>query len=285
MTILYLIARYSGSLGLIGTAVRYMDIIWAYSVNVNLYLAVNWADNIFLLTMKAILAIRVYALFNRSKTVLIFLATFYCLQSTTVIVVAALLYNNRVAQDYFIFIGPFINDLPQTVVVNTSALFSSQDATMLSVVINAVGDTVLLFFALWALVRHALEAKSFNEGCSINVLVRTMAADHLMYFVCNLAWLSSSLAANYITGFYVSVSLVKNVLNVFNALAVVSGPRMVISLRKTENRTRHGGHDGTMTLDDELSTIRFGVREPSQVESVMEKGNGCQATDENVRID
>ncbi|KAH7905585.1 hypothetical protein BJ138DRAFT_746422 [Hygrophoropsis aurantiaca] len=76
MTILYLIARYSGSLSMVGLAAWYMCIDWTYSVIVNMYLAVSWAENIFLLAMQAILVIRVYALFNQSKKVLIFLATF-----------------------------------------------------------------------------------------------------------------------------------------------------------------------------------------------------------------
>ncbi|KAH7903341.1 hypothetical protein BJ138DRAFT_1120486 [Hygrophoropsis aurantiaca] len=189
-TALYLIARYFGSLSVIGVA--------AY---VNMYLGVTWAQNIFLLTMQAILVIRVYALFNRSKKFLVFLATFYALQTAAIVVMTALLFNNRALPEYgeralienyeayllqlaphlVASISPAIGSVTQTVNLNPSAYFpvSTQGGTMVSVVFN----TILLFFALWAFVRHALEAKTLDGGWSINVLVRTLVADHLVYFV------------------------------------------------------------------------------------------------------
>ncbi|KAH7907872.1 hypothetical protein BJ138DRAFT_429004 [Hygrophoropsis aurantiaca] len=60
-------------------------------------------------------------------------------------------------------------------------------------------DAIVLVFALWAFVRHALEAKTSDGGWSINVLIRTLVADHLPYFVCFQIWMTLTLAANYTT--------------------------------------------------------------------------------------
>ncbi|KAH7908162.1 hypothetical protein BJ138DRAFT_392530 [Hygrophoropsis aurantiaca] len=278
MTALYFIARYSGSLSIIGLAVMYLRINWTYSVILNIYLAVNWSETMFILTMQAILMVRVLALFNQRKKVVIFLATFYCLQATAVFVMAAISMNNRVLQEEFTSISPAIGSVTQNVNTNNSValLVLAQDSTIVSVVF----DSVMLLFALWAFVKHAFEAKTLLGKWSIDVLVRTLVTDQLVYFVCIQTCLSLSLATNYITESSSYVHLT-DVLDVFGALIVVAGPRMVISLRAMENKTK--GEGGT--LEGELSTVRFGNRElHTQSESVMEEGGGfrLRAAAENV---
>ncbi|KAH7913305.1 hypothetical protein BJ138DRAFT_647534 [Hygrophoropsis aurantiaca] len=269
MTALYLIARYPGSLCVIGTTALNMCINWTYSVNVNMYLAIGWAENIFLVTMQAILVIRVYALFNRSKKVLVFLVTSYVLQATATFVITGLIVNKRVLDGYVISVGPAIGSVTQSLNENPSAFPDTidDDGTILSMVF----DSILMIFALWAFVKHALEAKTLNGGWSINVLVRTLVADHLLYFICNVIWLSLSLATTYSTELNAFGLLLYSIFSVFDALVVVAGPRMVISLRTTENKTR--GEGGS--LEGELSTIRFGMQEPpTRSENVMEEGGG-----------
>ncbi|KAH7903236.1 hypothetical protein BJ138DRAFT_1195599, partial [Hygrophoropsis aurantiaca] len=171
-----------------GLAAWIIRINWTYSGYVIMYLVVLWATNIFLLSMQAILVIRVYALLNRSKKVLVFLATCYTLQAAAVFVMTALEYNSRALHEY------------------------GQDSTIVSLVF----DGILLSFALRAFVIHALEAKTLNRGWSVNVLVRTIVTDHLVYFVCNIIWLSLVIASKYLAE-----------QNVFTTLAVLAGPRMV----------------------------------------------------------
>ncbi|KAH7908076.1 hypothetical protein BJ138DRAFT_1116152 [Hygrophoropsis aurantiaca] len=254
------------------------------SVDVNMFLPITWAQNIFLLTMQAILVIRVYALFNRSKKVLIFLATFYVLQAVAVFVTTALQFNDQALHKFVASIGTLMGSATQNINVSTSTfLHFAQDSAILPVIF----DGVLLLFALWAFVRHAAEAKTLEGGWSINVLVRMLLADHLMYFVCYLTWMSLTLAMSYVTELNVSITLLDDVSNVFSALAVVAGPRMVISLRAQEYKTRGEGC-GLVTLESELSTIHFGAREPPthwQSQSVVEEGGGFRAADEDVQID
>ncbi|KAH7903791.1 hypothetical protein BJ138DRAFT_79508 [Hygrophoropsis aurantiaca] len=208
-----------------------------------MFLAITWAQKIYLLTMQAILAIRVYALFNRSKKVLIFLVIFYCLQTIGILVMAGLSYNDRLVHNYLIASND-ANTTTQVLDADSSIRLSSQIATILSFAVNTVSDTVLLFFALWAFVRHSLEARTLHGGWSVNVLVKTLVADHLLYFVCNLIWLLLTLINVYLPELPTFTEFLDDaVLIVFNALAVVAGPRMVISLRETENKTR--GEGGT----------------------------------------
>ncbi|KAH7907865.1 hypothetical protein BJ138DRAFT_1103951 [Hygrophoropsis aurantiaca] len=260
-TALYLISRYSGSLYMIVSAAGCIYLNWTYSGvlrNINSYLnmmmADTWLQNIFVVTMQAILVIRVYALFNRSKKVLIFLATLYALQATATLALTALLYNNRALPEYIVSVGPAIGSVTQNVSTNSSTYAPfDQDGTFLP----PVFDTIVLFFALWAFVRHVLEAKTLDGGWSVNVLVKTLVADHLVYFVCFQIWMTLAIAANYATHEPNTVILV-GAFNFFTALVVVVGPRMVISLRAIENKTRGEG----VILGGNLSTIRFAVHEP-----------------------
>ncbi|KAH7907869.1 hypothetical protein BJ138DRAFT_429297 [Hygrophoropsis aurantiaca] len=239
-TALYLIARYSGPLGIIGVAVEAMCMKWIYSVtsvDLNILLAETWLNNIFLVTMQAILVIRVYALFNRSKKVLIFLATLYALQATVIFVLTALFFNHPALHEYIASPSPAGGGVAQ--------LFSTTASVYTPFILGSTFlppafDTIMLLFALWAFVRHALEAKRANGGWSINVLVRTLVADHLVYFVCFQIWMTLTLAANYTTD-ESNLAILIVVLDVFTALAVVAGPRMVISLRAIENKTRGEG--------------------------------------------
>ncbi|KAH7906077.1 hypothetical protein BJ138DRAFT_1224241 [Hygrophoropsis aurantiaca] len=246
------------------------------SVDLNMNLAEIWLQNIFPVTMQAILAIRVYALFNRSKKVLVFLATLYALQATATLVLTALLINNRALHEYVTFISPAIGSVAQFVSTDASAYVPfNQDSIFLPLAF----DTILLLFALWAFVKHALEAKTLDGGWSINVLLRTLVADHLVYFVCFQMWIALSIAGNYMETDGPQTAILTGAFNVFNALVVVFGPRMVISLRAIENKTRGDGR----SLEGEISTIRFGIQElPIQLESVMEEGGGSRAADENM---
>ncbi|KAH7907224.1 hypothetical protein BJ138DRAFT_1160626 [Hygrophoropsis aurantiaca] len=278
MTALYLIAHYFGLLYVIADAALCMYTNWTYSGYVNMVLALNWAENIFIVTMQAILVIRVYALFNQSKKVLIFLATFYVIQATATFVVTGFIDNKRVLDESYASVRPAIGSVEQLTIVNVNSSASPLLITLSEdgIIVSIVFDIILLCFALWAFVKHALKAKTLDGGWSINALVRALMAHHLLYFICNLSWLALSIATAYISQLNAFGLLLYSIFSVFSALVVVAGPRMVISLRATEKKTRGEG----ATLEGEVSTIRFGIGEPpAQSESVMEEGGGFRAMD------
>ncbi|KAH7907867.1 hypothetical protein BJ138DRAFT_427928 [Hygrophoropsis aurantiaca] len=269
MTVLYLIAHHSGSVCTIGNAIWCtFTNDWTYSANLNMYLAVSWAQTIFLQAMRAILVIRVYALLNRSKKAAAFLATFYCLQATAAFAMAVLLTTPQVLHESLVSIDPAVG----TVVAHIDTRFPAITAESLPLnitTVTVVFDTVLLFFALLAFGRHSLGAKRWDGGWSINMLVKTLVADHLMYFLCYLVWMSLTLVIDYNTE-ALTMTLVNRLYNISRALAVVAGPRMVISIREIENTTMRGG-----TMGGELSTIRFDIPElVTQSESAIEEGGG-----------
>ncbi|KAH7906835.1 hypothetical protein BJ138DRAFT_1117218 [Hygrophoropsis aurantiaca] len=238
----------------------------------NIFIAASWGLIIFILAMQAILVIRVYALFNWSKKVLIFIATFYALQATGIFVMAAIFYNKQALRQHVISVSPTIGSVAQNFTLNApSELVNLNQA---AVYLAVAFDIILLFFALWAFVRHALEAKTLDGKWSINVLMRTLVADHLMYFIFNLTWLSLDLSSYFSSASELLNPLLAGMLSISSALAVIAGPHMMISLRETEKKMR--GEGGTVA--GEVSTVRFGTRES---ESGMEEGEGFRATDEH----
>ncbi|KAH7905586.1 hypothetical protein BJ138DRAFT_1183571 [Hygrophoropsis aurantiaca] len=72
-----------------------------------------------------------------------------------------------------------------------------------------------------------------------------------------------TLATDYATD---EPSVLTMVFCVFTALVVVVGPRMVISLRAIENKSRGEG----VILGGNLTTVRFGIREPPTHQSERE---------------
>ncbi|KAH7906689.1 hypothetical protein BJ138DRAFT_1162027 [Hygrophoropsis aurantiaca] len=271
MTALYVVARYSGDLQVITNATMYICINWTTS-DANMMIATGWGLIIFILAMQAILMIRVYALFNRSKKVLIFLTTLHAFQTTAIFVMTALVINKQALHAFVISVSPAIGSVAQYFTLNPPLEYLpfNQATTCL-----AVGfDIMLFFFALWAFVRHAMEAKKLDGGWSINVLVKTLMTDHLVYFVCNLTSLLIILSTNYKPSGFIGLCMI----DISSGLVVIAGPHMMISLRETEKKTR--GEGGT--VEGEVSTIRFGARElPAQSESVVEEGEGFRATDEH----
>ncbi|KAH7907905.1 hypothetical protein BJ138DRAFT_1116291 [Hygrophoropsis aurantiaca] len=241
------------------------------SVDVNMCLAVNWTQSIFILAMQAILVIRVYALFNQSKKVLLFLTTFYALRATAALVIVAVLYNNRAIHESVIFVGPALGNVAQIVNINSPAILLTvgRNGTILYVVF----DTILLFFALWAFLRHILEAKALDGGWSINVLIygSKYMTDTFSSLSSFQTWMVITLAEDITGGVSIDVVTIdspgQQFTHFFHRIGGCCRACMVTSLRETENKTRQQGG----TLDGEMSTIRFDIREPpARAESVME---------------
>ncbi|KAH7905771.1 hypothetical protein BJ138DRAFT_1164121 [Hygrophoropsis aurantiaca] len=208
-----------------------------------MYLAINWSSNIFVIVMQGILLMRIYALWNQSRNLMILLAIGFCLQAIAVLVMAGLIFNLPVMHKFVISVGASIGSVAQTIDVRSSVFFlPPQDST----IIVLVYDAIISAFALVAFWRHLMEARRLDGGWSMSSLVRIIDP--------TLGWLSISLATNYAQSF-VSLS---DVLNIFNALAVIAGPRMVINLRVHEQKTKVGDP----AFDEELNLMQFGGRDP-----------------------
>ncbi|KAH7907645.1 hypothetical protein BJ138DRAFT_1182293 [Hygrophoropsis aurantiaca] len=253
MTILYFIARYCGSLSMVATAAWVLRIDWTLMVRIDIYLVTNWTANIFVLAMQVILLLRAYALCQRSNIVLALLLTCYCSLALTVWILSGLCYNLPVMRKFVLSLEPAIGSVQQIVTVDPSVFRDFQlDITIIFVSF----DILVLLVALYAFFTHVVEAHRTHSGWwSANSLIKIILADQILYFLCFVSWMVISLAADFTaSGSYDVYEALTNVLNILNALSVITGPRMVIRLRAHEVHSRG---DETELGGEELQTIRF----------------------------
>ncbi|KAH7930138.1 hypothetical protein BV22DRAFT_76784 [Leucogyrophana mollusca] len=269
-TALYLVARYSGSVSILLVTAWTLRLNWGYIVNTNILITANWAINIFITAMDAILLMRAYALCNRSKPVLVFLlACFFC-QTAAVVSITGMEYNVPNIRPAVVVVGGAIGSVIQDIKIDKSVLVPPP---VTGVAVQLAFDLVVFMFALFAFTKHILEARRLVGRWEVSPLLKLLIKDQILYFV----WCVSS---QFITPFaafidcgitsYVvwqaldipaaapSVSPPLTFITLFealDALVIIAGPRMVINLRAEESEAIEGSYQ------TELSTINFDARD------------------------
>ncbi|KAH7928966.1 hypothetical protein BV22DRAFT_157759 [Leucogyrophana mollusca] len=257
MTGLYFAARYCGSVSLFGTTALGLRLTWTRKVLESAYIASQWLSGVFGVAMQAILLVRVYALYNRSKKLLAFLLACFCCEVIVVLVTYGMLFNFSFMGRYVLAIGPnSIGSVAEEDELDPAVL---EPLGVVNVLMQLTLDVILLAFALFAAVNHASEARKLHGGWSINPLVKSLVADQLIYFIGNVIWQATALSLLVPNSIAAGSVFMAGMNDFFGAFAVLAGPHMVISLRakeiKTVKDTSHG----------ELSTIQFGARDlPAQ---------------------
>ncbi|KAH7921943.1 hypothetical protein BV22DRAFT_1049268 [Leucogyrophana mollusca] len=232
MTALYFVARYCGSVFVFTYAAADLRLNWT----------LTWISTFFTAAMQAILLMRAYALCNRSKAILVFLLVF----------ISGMVFNPSVVGRYVLAMGPSVGSVLEEGDANLSVL---EPWLTIAIVLQLAFDTVVLVIALFASAKHALEARRLHGGWSINPLVQALVADQILYFLCYAVWQALSVPLALPSSGAANSPLLNALSMIFTALAVIAGPRMVISLRAYELKTREG------TFREELSTIQFGARD------------------------
>ncbi|KAH7920102.1 hypothetical protein BV22DRAFT_824673 [Leucogyrophana mollusca] len=257
MTGLYFAARYCGSVSLFTFLALDLRLTWTRKVPETTYIACQWLTAVFSVAMQAILLARVYALYNRSKKVLAFLLACFCCGVIVMLVIAGMLYNFSVVGRYILSVGPdSIGSVAEEGVLDPSAF---EPLAVVYVMVGLTFDMILLAFALFAAVKHALEARRLHEKWSINPLVKSLVADQIVYFIGNVIWQAISIYLMFPSSSTAGFLFMQGASSCFNGFAVFAGPHMVISLRAQEVKTVDGTSQG------ELSTIQFGDRDlPAQ---------------------
>ncbi|KAH7920729.1 hypothetical protein BV22DRAFT_1039504 [Leucogyrophana mollusca] len=231
--------------------------------------------------MQAILVVRVYALYDRSKKLLAFLLACFCCEAIVMLVTSGTLFNfsaigrfgaskclTRVSTLGSVIVGAVVamgpnsqGSVDEEATLDYSAF---EPLIVIYVMMQVTFNMILLAFALVAAVGHAREARRQHGTWSINPLVKALVADHMIYFIVQVLW-QAMLIPMILPNIIPTESLeLDGIISFFNAFAVSAGPRMVISLRGQELKTVEGTSYG------ELSTIQFGAKDPPSL-SVEER--------------
>ncbi|KAH7922270.1 hypothetical protein BV22DRAFT_669832 [Leucogyrophana mollusca] len=280
-TVLYLVARYSGSVSVFGEATTLVGLDWTLTVMKTLSIVVVWSTDVFTIAMQGILLMRVYALCNKSKKVLVFLLVCFFAQAIVVVVLAGIQCNLSSLGKYLLSAGPPIGSVTQEASTNPSALGSTPTV---EAAVALAFDTMMLAFAVFAFIIHAVESRRLTGHWSVNPLIKVLATDQTLYFFCYAVRQAIVIPMAAPTISLYDFSLLDGTSNLLSALVVIAGPRMVISLRARELKTREN------TFQEEVSTIRFGARDPpvrsiGDVEPVVERdsqGDEVETADQQV---
>ncbi|KAH7924503.1 hypothetical protein BV22DRAFT_500593 [Leucogyrophana mollusca] len=251
VTVLYFVARYCGPASQFAMIAAVLPLHWTAAVNKYIILAAEALSLMFIIAMQVILLLRAYALCNRSRKVLVFLSvSFVCEMIAIVVVVVKSL--DLVAK------GALAAIMDPTSNVSRADNASSYALDLWLTAYRAIQlafDILLLLVALFGSVKHALEVK----GWSINPLVKALAKDQIFYFVWYAVWQGTTLPTT--IGADVGIAALDGLNYLFGAFAIIAGPRVVISLRALEHKTREGASS------TELSTIQFVPRGPMRTHS------------------
>ncbi|KAH7925168.1 hypothetical protein BV22DRAFT_453148 [Leucogyrophana mollusca] len=184
-TVLYLVARYSGTISVILATAGTVFLNWGYNVDVAQFIIGVWAINIFATAMDAILLMRAYALSSRSKAVLIFLSLCFFFQTVVVMVITGMEINVPNTRKFVTFIGGPIGSVTQDIETDASVFLPSP------VIVTAAQlayDMIVFLFALSAFWKHALEARGLAGRWNVNPLAKLLIRDQIFYFFCYVVW-------------------------------------------------------------------------------------------------
>ncbi|KAH7928143.1 hypothetical protein BV22DRAFT_221794 [Leucogyrophana mollusca] len=252
-TALYFTARYSGSASIFVYISLYLRLNWSLMVIRSMELAFQWLGTVFTAAMQAILLMRAYVLCNRSRMVLVFLLVLYFCQTIGAVAIGGIIFNISSIGKYLLSVGPAIGSVVEDDGVDEYVL---QPLLMIALIMQMAFDLILLIVVLVAFLKHALEARRLDGGWSMSPLIKALVADQTLYFVWFAVWQSTSISEALPNSAAAQSVIFGGITNIFSALAILAGPRVVISLRAQEAKTREG------TLQEELSTIQFGTRDP-----------------------
>ncbi|KAH7920721.1 hypothetical protein BV22DRAFT_1122604 [Leucogyrophana mollusca] len=144
------------------------------------WIAAQWLSVLFTAAMQAILLMRAYVLWNHSNKLLVFLLSYFFSETIAVVIMAGILFNSSVVGKYVLSVGPgSVGSAIEEGLADSSVL---APVLTIAVIIQLAFDIVLLVVALFAAVKHALEARRLNNGWPTNPLVKALAADQFLYF-------------------------------------------------------------------------------------------------------
>ncbi|KAH7908948.1 hypothetical protein BJ138DRAFT_299725 [Hygrophoropsis aurantiaca] len=226
-TVLYFLALYSGSFTVYLQICEAVYIKWSKQVMVSVLLLSEWLECAFIISMEAILLLRVFVLCKCSNRALAFLSACFFCQAAAIIVLKALQYNASFMDKYIISTGPPIGSFAQDA-TSDPAFIPSTPLIYLSV--QLAFGALLFAFAIFAFVKHALENKAHQGAWAINPLIKLLITDHTFYFL----WftlLQAVLIAKFTIKAPVTSAWISAIQILLNTLVVIFGPRMVLTLR------------------------------------------------------
>ncbi|KAG2037007.1 hypothetical protein BDR03DRAFT_958271 [Suillus americanus] len=228
MSVLYLSVRYLGIFfAVLNILINVPTILLTDAGCWILYIVINWMFVVGFPMLRIIMITRLYAMYQQSRKILIFLVVIF-LADTTFNVVISVMSTMHTSGEEYILSGTY--ECATTYGDNTILLNS------LTWIFASVFEAIALFLAVWIAIKHFRELRQHSTGGVIEDCFMVLIKSHVFYFLSfvavscfNLMILSPAISVNpNIIGidFYYGTLQVLTTVQMF-----VLGPRLILGVR------------------------------------------------------
>ncbi|KAG1720722.1 uncharacterized protein EDB91DRAFT_323910 [Suillus paluster] len=229
MTVLYLGVRYLGILYAVTNMLTGVPTIpMTDAVSITVFLAMEWTNIVVFAMTGVIMMTRLYAMYQRSRTVLILLIVIL-LAATIVNGALNEIVNRHASGEVYILFGTYECAIDQGE--------GAQLLTLISWIFTIVWEVLALFLAVWIAVKRFRELRQSSRGGIIEDCFTVLIRTHVVYFASFAAtvgiWLAMSLSTisadpySLQNQIYGGVAQISSLVRMF-----VLGPRLILNVRE-----------------------------------------------------
>ncbi|KAG1761038.1 hypothetical protein EDD22DRAFT_35510 [Suillus occidentalis] len=230
MTVLYLVIRYIGILFSVVNVLANMPVVSLTDAVSNiLNYTINWTNVVMTAMLGVIMIARLHAMYQRSRTMLIFLVIIFLAVNIACVVLGAIALK-YIAAEELIFSGMHMCGYGY----EGDAQFLASMVWML----NSVWEVLALCLSVRIAVKHFRDLRRLGpmSGSTIGDCFRVLTQSHVLYFA-SFAGVSCveliNLSPAFLTSNSIGILILDSALNVLLVVQMfVLGPRLILSVRK-----------------------------------------------------
>lgn len=251
MTILYLSVRYCGILTFVVNILASLPSVSLTDTGcATIFRVQTWANFIVLTMLDVIIIIRLYAMYQQSTKILVFLVVIFLAVTIVFGVITGIISNDgSESAEEFILSGTY------------QCIFSGGGGGVpllnaVTWILTTVWEVLALCFAVWIVIKHFRELRQTPTGSTIGDCFMVLIRTHAFYFAfftavsCfNLGWLSPNITGSdsVADAFYYGAFQIASVVQQF-----VLGPRLILSVRASNAKLVANSDEGA-----DMSTVAF----------------------------
>ncbi|KAH7928857.1 hypothetical protein BV22DRAFT_1126216 [Leucogyrophana mollusca] len=228
----------------------------------------EWGSYVFIWAAEGVMIMRVYAMYTRSRVILSLLMLFFVATVAASIVLAVNYYS------------PKILIVTEVDLIGTDYCVQSPPAIGSILYIHLTIprvclDVLLLALAIGRLVKNALEMHNILGKWRLNVYLRMLVRDSVIYFILNLFYIAFAMAAPYLVDLPLGVQYIG--IAFCNIAPFMLAPHLIVSFRHYHATSEsillgHGGTVHLSTVDGRCEMHFTRPGSPALIDGVREDG-------------
>ncbi|KAG1720656.1 uncharacterized protein EDB91DRAFT_325091 [Suillus paluster] len=199
------------------------------SVCLILYFTQNWTNSTITVILDVIMIIRLHAMYQRSRKVLILLGVVFLIVNIANIAMSAIITNHTISGEELIFSG--------TYQCNINSESDAARLASMTWILGTVWEVLALCLAVWIAVKHFRELRRQSAGGILGDCFTVLMKSHVGYFASFVAVSCFELGFELPTmpadTYSLEVQIYAGFLQIFMAVQLlVLGPRLILDVRE-----------------------------------------------------